>query len=151
MFDMSVKHRPPLCSITIMALRTGCKHRCGVALVRFQRNILISAYLMLSTTAKCYANYLTYLALSEPVVLSGLRNGTPALQFNFNNSKNYFPSATFLWTLRSIGESESFVNSCSGHWCNYFSSPGCRITFWVCQQFLCSWKPANAHYWPKIP
>ena len=96
MFDMSVKHRPPVCSITIMALRTGCKHRCGVALVRFQRNILISAYLMLSTTAKCYANYLTYLALSEPVVLSGLRNGTPALQFNFNNSKKYFPSATFL-------------------------------------------------------
>ena len=55
---------------------------------------------MLSTTAKCYANYLTYLALSEPVVLSGLRNGTPALQFNFNNSKKYFPSATFLWTMR---------------------------------------------------
>ena len=55
---------------------------------------------MLSTTAKCYANYLTYLALSEPVVLSGLRNGTPALQFNFNNSKKYFPSATFLWTVR---------------------------------------------------
>ena len=88
MFDMSVKHRPPLCSITIMALRTGCKHRCGVALVRFQRNILISAYLKLSKTAKCYSNYLTYLALSKPVVLSCLRNGTPALQFNFNNS-NY--------------------------------------------------------------
>ena len=57
---------------------------------------------MLSTTAKCYANYLTYLALalSKPVVLSCLRNGTPALQFNFNNSKKYFPSATFLWTAR---------------------------------------------------
>ena len=35
-----------------------------------------------------------------PVVLSCLRNETPALQFNFNNSKKYFPSATFLWTVR---------------------------------------------------